>query len=126
MAMKSGKRFACLTGLALMGWMSCTGSAMSATAGSENPPSGMTVIKLGTAVPSWGYFAVAETLSPAFQAAACAWGLLYVDMTSPAGRATHATLTAAKLLDRKLARLDWSQSGAPGSQCFVNVVQLAD
>lgn len=52
-----------------------------------------------------GFFPV-ENIS-----ADCLWGLMYVDLTSPAGRGQLALLLQAKAMNLKLQRVDYAKNG---------------
>lgn len=102
--------------------LSCvSGLAHSAT---ETPAGGMTITRLGTQAPSWAYFQVPE-LNAEAAPRNCSWGLFYIDMTMPSGRAAYNTLVAAQLVGKKIARIDWSKVDG-SSQCWVAIVQLQD
>jgi hypothetical protein len=65
------------------------------------------------------YFTVVEGLS-----LACAANAIYLDITTDAGRAAFAELLVAKNSGRQLSRIDYTQSGAPGTVCVLDLVEI--
>ena|SRR5579872_1158909 len=69
--------------------------------------------------PSLAYFSVngGFTLS-------CAYGLVYLDITTDFGRAAYAELLAAKNAGQQLSRIDYTQSGGANSMCTLQLVEV--
>lgn len=75
---------------------------------------------VGTGQDGAGYFDLAE--QPAAEKG-CTWGLYYVNLSTPAGVATYATLLNARNRGKKLSRLHFYQSANPGG-CSVNLIEV--
>lgn len=71
--------------------------------------------------PAQAYFTVKEGLT-----LTCQYGDIYVDLTTDFGRAAYAELLAARTQGRILSRIDYTQSGGPGSQCTLLLVEVQD
>lgn len=53
----------------------------------------------------------------------CQWGNAYM---SADRKGMYALILAAKLANRRVSRVDYSQPGGNGTQCFLEIVELAD
>lgn len=82
---------------------------------------GMTIrsIGVGTGTDGAAYFDIAEY--PA-SAKGCTWEYYYIDLSTPAGVATYATLLNAHNRGKKLKRLHFFQSTT--GRCNVNLIEL--
>ena len=67
------------------------------------------------------YFGVKESLS-----AGCQYDLIYVDLASALGKHAHATLLMAKLVGRKLSRVDYVIGVAAPYQCRLQLIEIDD
>ena len=65
------------------------------------------------------YFSVAEGLT-----LDCQFGNIYVDITTDFGKAAYEELLAAKSNSRTLSRIDYTQSGGPGTECILSLVEI--
>lgn len=56
----------------------------------------------------------------------CTWGLMYVDLTNPAGRAQFALLLQAKAQGLKLSRVDYTKNpaGTAAGICTANGIHM--
>lgn len=75
---------------------------------------------VGTGPDGAGYFDIAE--APGI-GKGCTWGLYYINLSTPAGVATYATLLNARNRGKKLTRVHFFQTSNPGS-CTVNLIEL--
>jgi hypothetical protein len=82
-----------------------------------------TLDRLGTQGGDGGgnaYFSVVEPLS-----LNCLFNDIYVDnIGTDFGRAAYALLLEAKATGKMLSRIDYTQSGGPGTTCTVSLVEL--
>jgi hypothetical protein len=56
----------------------------------------------------------------------CAYGLIYLDITTNFGRAAYSQLLAAKNTGQQLSRIDYVQAGGAGSMCTLQLVEVAN
>lgn len=93
--------------------MACCGSAIAVTETNK------TIDRLGVQGGN-AYFDVKESLT-----LTCAWGNIYLDITTDFGKAAYSNLLAAKSSGRILSRIDYSQTTA-GGQCNLDLVEVKD
>ena len=53
----------------------------------------------------------------------CRWGYLYI---SPDRKVMYTQFLAAKISNKRLSRVDYSQPGGSGTQCFAEIVELSE
>jgi hypothetical protein len=102
-------------GLALL--IAC-GSALATTDNSK------TINLLGVQGSGTGaqvYFSVVEGFS-----LDCAFSNIYVDITTDFGRGAYAQLLVAKNSGRQLSRIDYTQTGGPGTECVLSLVEVGN
>lgn len=83
---------------------------------------GMTISRMGVGTGADGaaYFDITE--HPA-AATGCTWGLYYINLSTPAGVATYATLLNMHNRGKKLSRMHFFQTANPGT-CSVNLIEV--
>jgi hypothetical protein len=67
------------------------------------------------------YFSVVEGFS-----LDCAFSNIYVDITTDFGRGAYAQLLVAKNSGRQLSRIDYTQTGGPGTECVLSLVEVGN
>jgi len=69
----------------------------------------------GLAAPT-GYFRVAESLT-----LACPLGAIYIDLSRPAGKSMWETVKLAKVIEKRLSRIDYDLSAG---SCWASLVEM--
>jgi len=76
-----------------------------------------TIAKLGVQG-TQAYIGFVEALT-----ANCRWGYLYI---APERKVMYAQFLAAKVANKKVSRVDYSQPGGTGTQCVAEIVELSE
>ncbi|WP_213956597.1 MULTISPECIES: hypothetical protein [unclassified Variovorax] len=76
-----------------------------------------TIAKLGVQG-NQAYIGFVEALT-----ANCKWGYLYI---APDRKVMYAEFLAAKIANKKVSRVDYSQPGGTGTQCVAEIVELSE
>lgn len=101
-------------------------SAHSQAIQSQIDYNGMTITGVGASLDGVAFFNVAEYPAES-PAKGCLYGLYYVKLDTPGGRAVYATLLQARAMNKKLVRFDWIRIEEPiRNICYINLVLLQD
>ncbi|MEJ8853359.1 hypothetical protein WKW79_02190 [Variovorax robiniae] len=76
-----------------------------------------TIAKLGVQG-TQAYLSFVEPLT-----ANCRWGYLYI---APDRKVMYSQFLAAKISNKRVSRVDYSQPGGTGTQCFADIVELSE
>lgn len=93
-----------------------------AQAGAAVTQNNLTLDRLGVqGGGSVAYFSVDQPLT-----LTCQWNDIYLDITTDVGKTEYAELLAAKMTGKALSRVDYEQPGGTGTECILDLVEVAN